>query len=131
MVFPGVVITHKLKMVCQVKGEGSEDARSPLKSGTENFKKPNLCSRAAQSMTERRGGGPEDREPAGARWRLQVRTGPAKKPQKPLRSVRKFSQLPPRPQEPVYSQEPTARGGVTDPHLTKKWDPGQLIMGSS
>ena len=57
MVFPGVVITHKLKVVCQVKGEGSEDARSPLKPGTENFKKPNLYSRAIQSMTERRRGG--------------------------------------------------------------------------
>ena len=40
-----------------MKGEVGKDAKSPLKSGTKNFKKPNLCSRATQSMSERRGQG--------------------------------------------------------------------------
>ena len=119
----GVAVTHSLKAVFQVKGEGGEDAKSPLKSRTENLKKPNLCSRATQSMSERRGQRSRDREPVGAGWKLQA--GPTWKPQKPLRSAWKFSQLPPCPQELVYSQEPTARGRVTDPHLAKKWDPGQ------
>lgn len=41
-----------------------KDSASPLKSGTENFKKPNLHGKATHQLFERRGGGSRKREPA-------------------------------------------------------------------
>lgn len=66
MVFHRVLITHNRKVVCLVVGEVTtgKDSASPLKSGTENFKKPNLRGKATHQMFERRGGGSRKREPA-------------------------------------------------------------------
>ena len=105
-----------------MKGEAGEDAKSPLKS-EQRTSRSQIYAAEPHSPCLRG----EVREQGACRHRVEAtgQAGPARKPQKPLGSARKFSQLPPCPRELVYSQEPTARGRVTDPLVAKKWDPGQ------